>query len=170
MKKTRHFVFLSLLIAMDVVLIHMLPVIQVDTLRISFGFVPQMFTSMLFGPVIGGIGAALGDVIGMIVAPKGAYFPGLTLSALLTGVIYGIILYGKPKTMPRILIAVLCVTAIIDIPLNTYWFTIMYGKGFLAMLPARVIKSAILVPVQTGVLYPLWKYAGGYIEGMLKKN
>lgn len=167
MKKTRVLVFLSLLVAMNVVLTHMIPVIQVDIIRISFGFVPQSFSSMFFGPLIGGIGAVLGDIIGMIIAPKGPYFPGFTLSALLTGMIYGIFLFRKPKTLLRIMLAVLCITLFVDIGLNTYWLTILLGKGYMALLPARVIKSAIMLPVQTSVIYLLWRYAGNYIDNTL---
>jgi ECF transporter S component (folate family) len=152
---------------MDVVLTHMVPVIQIDIIRISFGFVPQSFSSMLFGPLLGGIGAVLGDIIGMIVAPKGAYFAGFTLSALLTGVIYGLFLFRKPKTLLRITLAVLSITLFVDIGLNTYWLTILLGKGYFAMLPARVIKSAIMIPVQVSVIYLFWRYAGKYIENNL---
>ena len=164
MKKTRVLVFLSLLVAMDIVLTHMVPVIQLDTIRVSFGFVPHSFTSMLFGPWIGGVGGVLGDVLGMIIAPKGPYFPGFTLSALLSGIIYGLFLYRKPKTLLRITFAVICITLFVDIGLNTYWLTILYGNGYFAILPARVIKSAIMIPVQVSVIYMLWHYAGNHIE------
>jgi ECF transporter S component (folate family) len=167
MKKTRILVFLSLLVAMDVLLTHIIPVIQWDVIRISFGFVPESFSSMLFGPWIGGLGAILGDLLGMIIAPKGPYFPGFTLSALLTGIIFGLYLYKKPKTILRITLAVLCITLFVDLGLNTYWLTIMYGKGYFALLPGRIIRSAIMLPVQIAVISLMWKYAGKYIENVL---
>jgi ECF transporter S component (folate family) len=163
-------VFLSLLIAMDVVLTHMLPVIQLDTIRISFGFLPNSFAAALFGPIVGGIGCALGDIIGMIIAPKGAYFPGFTLSALLAGMIYGFFLFRKPKSLLRISLAVFCIVVLIDIGLNTYWLTFLLGKGFLALLPARIIKSAAMLPVQVSVIYLFWRYAGNMIENLLHRR
>jgi ECF transporter S component (folate family) len=170
MKKTRVLVFLSLLIAMDILLVHVIPVIQVDIIRISFGFVPESFSSMLFGPWIGGLGAAVADVLGMIIAPKGAYFPGFTLSALLTGILYGLFLYKRPKTLVRISLAVLCVTLFVDIGLNTYWLTILMGKGYLALLPARLIKCAVMAVVEIPVIYLMWQYAGKYIENTLLRG
>lgn len=167
MKKTRILVFLGLLVAMDVLLTHIIPVIQWDVIRISFGFVPESFSSMLFGPWIGGLGATLGDLIGMMVAPKGPYFPGFTLSAFLTGIIYGLFLYKKPKTILRITLAVVCIMLFVDLGLNTYWLTILLGKGYLALLPARVIKSAAMLPVQIAVTFLMWRYAGKYIENLL---
>lgn len=170
MKKTRILVFLSLLIAMDVILVHIVPVIQIDIVRISFGFVPESFSSMLFGPWIGGLGAMLGDIVGMVVAPKGAYFPGLTLSAFLTGAIYGLFLYKKPKTLLRISLAVVFATLFVDIGLNTFWLTILLGKGYLAILPARIVKSAVMLPVQVSVIFLLWRYAGEYIENIILQS
>lgn len=166
MKKTKVIAFLSLLVAMDVLLTRILS-FQIDIIRVSFGFVPQVFSSMLFGPLIGGAGAVLGDIIGMAVAPKGVYFPGFTFSALLTGMIYGFFLFGKPKTLLRITLAVLCITLFVDIGLNTYWLTILLGKGYMGMLPARIIKSAVMLPVQVSVISLLWRYAGNHIENTL---
>lgn len=170
MKKTRVLVFLSLLVAMDIILVHIVPVIQYDIIRISFGFVPESFSAMLFGPWIGGLGAVVADILGMIIAPKGAYFPGFTLSAFLTPLIYGLFLYKKPKTMLRISLAVVCVTLFVDIGLNTYWLTILLGKGYLALLPARLIKSAIMAVVQIPVIFLMWRYAGKLIENMLNRG
>lgn len=170
MKKTVVLVHMSLLIAMNVLLTHIVPVLKIDTIRISFGFVPVAFSSMLFGPVIGGIGAVLGDIIGMIIAPKGPYFPGLTLSALLTGVIYGLFLFKKPKTTLRITLAVICITLFIDIVLNTYWLTFILGKGYLVMLPERIIKSLLMLPVQIILIKVLWNYVGMNIKRISSVN
>lgn len=167
MKKTRVLVFISLLVAMDVLLIHIIPIIQIDIIRISFGFVPQSFAAMLFGPLIGGAGAAVGDVLGMIIAPRGPYFAGFTVSAALYGVIYGLFLFRKPKTLPRIALAVLCITLFVDIGLNTYWLSLLLGKGYMVLLADRVIKSAVMFPVQVYIIYFLWRYAGNYIENSL---
>ncbi len=166
MKKTKILVYMSLFVAMYVVLTYLIPVIKIDIIRISFGFVPQAFASMLFGPLIGGVGSAAGDILGMLIAPSGAYFAGFTLSAFLAGMIYGLFLYNKPKTLLRIILAVLCITIFIDIGLNTYWLTILLGKGYMALLPARVIKSAAMLPVQIIVISLLWKYAGRHMEGI----
>lgn len=155
--------FLSLLVAMDVVLNRFLS-FDTDILRVSFGFIPQSFSAILFGPLVGGISSAIADIIGMIIAPKGPYFPGLTLSSLLTGIIYGLFLYKKPKTLPRITLAVLFIVLFVDLGLNTYWLTILWGKGYLLILPTRVIKSLLVLPVQVSSIYLLWRYAGNFVE------
>jgi ECF transporter S component (folate family) len=164
MKKTRVLVFMSLLVAMNVLLTHVVPVIQTDIVRVSFGFMPLSLSSMLFGPIIGGIGGAVSDLIGMVIAPKGPYFPGFTLNAFLTGMIYGLFLYKKPKTLPRIILAVLCISVFINLGLNTYWLTILTGKGFLALLPSRIVQNGITSAIQIVVIPLIWKFIGSHLE------
>jgi len=164
MKKTKVIVFMSILTALNVLLTHVVPLIQTDFVRISFGFIPLSLGSMLFGPVIGGIGGAVSDLLGMVVAPKGPYFPGFTLSAFLSGAIYGLFLYRKPKNLARISLAVLSVAIFINLGLNTFWLTILQGKGFLALLPARVLQNAATSVVQIVLISLVWRYAGRSIE------
>ncbi len=165
MKKTRILVFLGLLVAMDIILTHLLAFYPLPSVRLSFGFVPVSFSPIFFGPIIGGIGAMLGDIIGTVLFPTGGpYFVGFTLSALVTGVIYGLFLHKRAKSVLNILLAVLCITIFVDLGMNTYWLSIILGKGFLLLLPARIVKSLVMVPVQVAVIYAMWRYAGAFIE------
>ncbi len=164
MKKTRILVFMSLLVSMNVLLTHVIPVIMTGVVRVSFGFIPLSLSSMLFGPFIGGLGGALTDLIGMVIAPKGPYFPGFTLNAFLSGMIYGLFLYKKPKTIPRIILAVLCVSVFVNLGLNTYWLTILTGKGYLALLPTRIIQNGITSIIQIVMIPLAWRYVGRSLE------
>lgn len=164
MNRTRAVVFLGLLMAMFIILNYWLSIPLTPTIIVKFGFLPLAFMSMLTGPFLSGIAAALGDIIGAASFPQGPFFFGFTVSAFVSGVIYGLILYKKPKTILRILFAVLCVTLLVDFGLNTYWLTLMYGKGFFVLLPGRVVKSLAMLPVQVTVIYTVWRYAGVNIE------
>ena len=95
---------ISLLIALEVILTRFCS-INTATLRIGFGFLPIAIIAMMYGPLSAGVAYALGDLLGMMIFPNGSYFPGFTLTAFLTGVIYGLVLYRKPKTWPRIILA-----------------------------------------------------------------
>jgi ECF transporter S component (folate family) len=171
MKNSRVFVFSGLLVAIYVILAHAVGVVMITpTIKVSLGFLPLSFASMLFGPIVGGITAAVGDVIGAFGFPQGQFFFGFTVSAFLSGVIYAAFLYKKPKTILRIALAVFCVSLFIDAALNTYWLTILYGKGFFILLPGRIIKIAIMLPVQVAMIYALWSYAGKMIERDIVRN
>lgn len=157
MKNPRNFIFMGLLISMEIVLTRFFS-IQTPIVRISFGFIPIVIASIMFGPVLGGLTAAFSDILGMMLFPKGAYFPGFTLSAFLAGSIYGIVLHKKTKTILRIIIAVAIVVIFVDLGLNTYWLSIITGKGVVALFVPRFIKSVIMFPIQSILIYSCIKF------------
>ncbi len=150
-------VYISLLIALDVIFTRFLS-IQTQFLRIGFGFLPVAFAGIAFGPFWGGITGAVGDILGMIIYPTDAYFPGFTVTAFLTGVIFGL-LYKKKISVLRVLIASAAVCIILNLCLDTLWLDIMYGKGFLAILPARIAKCIINIPVYAFLVKIIWDKA-----------
>jgi len=85
---TKRLVVLAFLIALEIILTRFCS-IQTPIVRIGFGFLPVAMMGILYGPLWAGIGYAAGDVLGMLIFPSAAYFPGFTLTAFLTGIIFG---------------------------------------------------------------------------------
>ncbi len=83
MSKTKKIVLAGILLALLLVLSRFLS-IKTPILVISFSFVPIMMSAILLGPKYSTLIAALGDLIGALLFPFGAYFPGYTLSQALT--------------------------------------------------------------------------------------
>ena len=152
----RKLVQISLLISLQIILTRYCS-IQTPIVRISFGFVPVVIIAMLYGPVSCGIANGIADIIGVMLFPTGAFFPGFTLNAILAGVIYGIFLYNKPATWSRILCALSLISIVVNLGLGTYWLSIMMGKGFIALLPARIFKELALIPIRAIVIGIIWK-------------
>jgi ECF transporter S component (folate family) len=140
-------VTIALLIAMEIVLTRFLS-IQTPVIRISFGFIPIAMIAMMYGPIYGGIGAALADLTGVALFPIGAFFPGFTLTAFLTGFVYGIFLHKQQKNLFRICAAVLIVTVCLNLGLDTLWIQILTGSGYLALIPVRIVRTLIMTPIQ----------------------
>ena len=163
MSKTKTIAFVGLLISMDVIFTRFLS-FQTPVIRISFGFIPIAFSGILFGPVIGGLTAALADVAGMMIFPKGAYFPGFTLSAFLTGAIYGFFLHERKFTILNVAASVLVITLFVDLGLNTLWVSMTTGKAAAVLFIPRAYKNAAMLPVQIATIYVLWKYLGVYVQ------
>ena len=126
--------------------------------RIGISNMPGMAVSVLFGPSLGGIFWGMLDVIKYLVAPSGPFFPGFTLCAVLNGVIFGLFLYRRSLTLPRMFLAQLTTKLFVNLLLNTYWLSVLYGNGFLAMLPARVISNAIMLPIDTALSYVIIRF------------
>lgn len=163
MNKTKTIAFVGLLVSMEIIFTRFLS-FQTPIVRIGFGFIPIAFSAILFGPVIGGLTAAIADIIGMIIFPKGAYFPGFTLSAFLGGAIYGLFLYRKQVTLLRVTISVLFISLFVDLGLNTLWLSMITGKAAVAILLPRIYARALMLPIQAVTITVLWKYIGSYIN------
>ncbi len=155
---TTQLVVMALLIALEIILTRFLS-IETPTLRIGFGFLPVAIMAILYGPWWTGAAGIVGDLVGMTLMPKAAFFPGFTLTAFLTGAIFGLILYKKPVTWKRTMIAALAVNIICSLFLDTIWLSMMYGDSFLVLLPARLIKVIIMIPLETILIYTLWNRA-----------
>ncbi len=106
---------------------------------------------ILFGPGIAAVIGALTDIGGFIIKPTGPYFPGFTISGIISGLIFGLLLHrrnGYSHGFYRICIAVIVNTVIVNLVLNSLWLAVLYGKGgFLAVLSARALKELIMIPV-----------------------
>lgn len=137
-----------------------------STLRVSFGEIPIMMSGFLFGPLVGGLTGLAADLIGVLINPQGAYFPGFTVSSILWGVIPGVFGqlfrrkgYSKDIfSIKRIGLTVVTCIAIVSVMLNTYWLSIMLGKGVLVLLPGRLISGLANIPIQTLIITTLLKY------------
>lgn len=154
-------VCVAFLIALDVIFTRLLS-IQTQFLRIGFGFLPVAIAGIAYGPFWGGVCGAVGDIIGMLLFPSGAFFPGFTLTALLTGVIFGLVLHKKASII-RILIAAAIVCIGCNLLLDTLWLDMLYGSGFIAILPGRIIKCLINIPIYTVLIDVIWNRALSHI-------
>ncbi len=128
-----------------------------DFLKVGFTFLPNEFVYYLFGPFVGIIYGGTLDILTYLVKPMGSFFPGFTISAMLTGLLYGVFLYKKPLSIWRILIVNLLRSIFIDLILNTFWLTLLYGNTFIGMLPLRALKLLIMLPVETILLFVVIK-------------
>jgi ECF transporter S component (folate family) len=147
---TKHLTAMALLIALEIILSRFLSLSAWNT-KIGFSFVPVVIAAILLGPIYAGIVGALADFVGALLFPIGAYFPGFTLTAFLTGMVYGLFLY-KRQSLPRILGAVAVNQFILSLLLNTLWISVLYGSPFGPLLVTRLVQSAILTVVQIVVI------------------
>lgn len=147
-------VMMALLVATDVVLARFLG-IQTPLVQINLSFVPVVLAALLFGPLPAAIVGALADFLGAILFPAGAFFPGFTLTAFLAGLVYGFFLYKKPAALWRSIAAVLFITVVLNMGLNTLWLWITTKDGAWGILATRIPKYFLVAPVQILVIRAL---------------
>ncbi len=151
---TTRLVVIAFLIALEIILTRFCS-INTPILRIGFGFLPVSMIGILYGPIWAAIGYAIGDILGMMIFPSGVYFPGFTVTAVLTGLVFGLFLHNKEKiTWTTVLPASLIVILVLNLCLDTLWLSIMFGDAFIALLPTRIVKCVVMLPIHL-ILIPL---------------
>jgi len=143
--------------AMAIVLGSFASINVTPNLKIGFASLPNELVDYLFGPVVGALFGGAMDLIKFMIKPDGGFMPGFTLSAMLAAFIYGMFLYKRPLSLPRMLAAKLVVTVLVNILLGTYWLSLLNGKGYLVILPGRIIKNMIQWPVDSVIFYTVAK-------------
>lgn len=143
--------------AMSIVLSYVASIRVTPNLKIGLGALPNEMVDYLFGPIVGCLFGGGMDVIKFMLKPDGGFMPGFTFNAMLAAFIYGLFLYKKPLSLPRMIIAKYIVAILCNIILGTYWLSMVNGKGFLALLPGRAIKNMIQAPVDAILFYLIAK-------------
>ena len=138
---------MALLIALEIILSRFVS-IATPIVKISFSFLPLAAMAILYGPAYAAAGAGLADFLGATLFPIGPYFPGFTLSAALTGAVYGFILQKNRVTVGRTLSAILVIDIFIQLGLSTLWLVMITDKAFLALIPVRAMKCAAMIPIK----------------------
>jgi ECF transporter S component (folate family) len=147
---TRRLVTAALFVALATIL-SFFSITVTNTLEIRFNGLAIAAAGILLGPGLGCAVGGLSDILGYMVHPSGAFFPGFTISYALAGLIFGLIVHKKPS-VSRVLIAQAAVTVGVDMLLNTFWLSLMYGNAFMALFAARLVKNAVLYPLYAVLL------------------
>ena len=174
LKEPRTLAVSGILIALSVVLgvcrIQVTPELQVN-----FGFTAMAVIAMLFGPAVSVPAAIVCDVLSLLLNPMGSYFFGFTITAMLSSLIFSLFLFDREA--PRhdreynlghgkdplgrdnrsLLIRAFCAKTLINlfcnVLLNSFWLTLYYGQSMKVLLPARILKNAILLVPEVVVLF-----------------
>lgn len=136
---------IGILVAMEIILARFS--IHTWNLKIGFSFVPIVVAAILYGPIAGGLVGAIGDVVSAILFPVGAYFPGFTLTAFLTGAVFGWFFRKKVSVM-NVVLAVCVVQVLISQFLNTYWISFLYGSPYGVLFMTRIYQTVAMSVVQ----------------------
>ena len=143
-------VCLALLIAMQVVLARF-GTINRGITRFSLSFIPVVIAARSFGVLSSVAVYGLGDLVGAIAFPTtGAFNPCFTITAALSGLIFGLFLSKKADIM-RIIGSVLCSQVFCTLMLHSFWLWKFYysaEKGYPAVLLSRLPQSIITAVLQ----------------------
>ena len=151
MPDTKKLIVSAQLLALDVVLTRLLA-INTPVMKIGLGFAAVALCAILYGPWWAAMVAALGDLVGALLFPTGAFFPGFTLTAACTGLIFGLCLYRRDKSLLWPILAAALNVLLVSYLANTAMITYISGTPYTTLLKARAVQLAVMLPVQIVVL------------------
>lgn len=159
---TKKIVILSLFAAIGIIL-RLLVFYPVPTIKLSVEHVPIILAGLFFGPLAGAITGFVYDIVGANLIPGGSYFPGITFSAMLLGVIPALL---KPKLIKsgsflNIFSIVIITEVIVSMFFNSIWLSMLYGISFgtpqfTGLVISRIITYLIMSIVYTIIIYFLY--------------
>ncbi len=145
--KTKDLVMLALLIGLNIVLSRLVPLINVWNMKISLTFVTLLIAGYLYGPLGGALVGGIGDLIGSLLFPIGAYNPLFTLTAVISGLIFGFFHHNDTGIVKTVLACVINQIGC-SLLLNTWFISIVYNASFKALLSTRVIQAAVMLVIE----------------------
>ena len=115
-----------------------------NNVKITFAFVPISVAGAMFGPFSAALVGGLGDIISFLLQPApGGYFPGFTISGIITGIIYGCVFYKNKVTLPRVIIAWIINMLLVETFLAAFWLHSLYGSTYSFYLITRFISVGV---------------------------
>lgn len=168
LRKTKTIVGAGLFSALHVILsIYGTFYIIPNVLKISFAFIAYAACGFLYGPIVTGVYGAVLDILIFLVRPDGEFFIGYTISAFITGFLYGALLYNKKVTVKRCFVTKMIVSIVINLCLTPLWMYIMgWGDATIFFSSVRVIKNIVLLPIETAILYVFLRFVERHFKHM----
>ncbi|HVI42377.1 MAG TPA: folate family ECF transporter S component [Anaerovoracaceae bacterium] len=160
---TKNILLLALFAAISIILTRFLsfylPIVAVNTVRISLGNIPIVLAGLLLGPIAGAATGIVADVVGTTMFSPFGYFPGFTLSAALVGFLPGILKlhFKNLDKYSNILIIVFITELITSIGLNTLWVSMMTNVSFIVLMIPRAGITLIMMLLYSWIIYILLK-------------
>lgn len=143
----------ALMIALNIVLERFLT-FHIESNHYSISIITIAFSAIYLGMPYAITVAALGDIIGALMFPIGAYFPGFTLTNILTALCICLFI-GKRVTVLRSVLAILINKIVGTLILNSIWVSVLYKGGidaFPAYMVTRIPQAIIMFVIEIFIL------------------
>lgn len=161
-KDIRRLVVLGLLIGLNVTLSRLVSISN-QSFKISLSFITLVVSAYLYGPLYSSLVGGISDLIGSLLFPIGAYNPLFTLTAMLSGFVYGFCLYKELK-LKNIIYAVFINKFIVSLLINTFIISLIYKTAFKALFITRLYSNIIMTFIEIIIIKSLDNFLVGLKE------
>ena len=153
-KNLRKLTFAAIMLAVQIVISSLFIPVG-ENLRIYFSFTATTLACLVGGPVTALVYGVAADLLGFMIHPSGAFFPGYTLSSMAGAVIYALYFYRARISVLRIFLAKLSVNAFVNVGMGSLWSAILFGKGYYYYLAKSAVKNTLMLPLEVLIIFVL---------------
>ncbi len=130
------------------------------SLNLNVGMIFNSIGAMVYGPVVGMVGAMVSDPLGYLLHPTGAYFLPYMLLDVSSSLIYALFFWKRTLSVPRVLTAKFTINMVSNIILGSLiqkWYLFVFSGADAAasynlITLARVVKNLVLFPLEAMLL------------------
>ena len=160
LKNVRMLTLAGIITAASIVL-ESFPIYLLGTsLKIYFSFLVISLGCYVYGPAVGILVGFANDTLGFLISSFGEpYFPGYLITAMLSGLIYGTLLYRQRITVLRLVVVRLVINYGSNVLLGSVWKAMHYGKGYYYYFTTGLVKNTIMLPIEVLLMMLMFQLA-----------
>ena len=155
LKNTKMLVFAALIVALRVALKTVVRIPLGPNLDITPAFLANALGAMVYGPVVGAVGALVSDVLGVLLRGD-TYFLPYALTEISGSVIFALFFYRQKITPTRVILSrfsiCLFVNILMQTPIDMLFQYVMYGYNNVVLTMPRIFKNLFMFPIESVVL------------------
>lgn len=160
LKNVRMLTLAGIITAASIVL-ESFPIYLLGTsLKIYFSFLVISLGCYVYGPAVGILVGFANDTLGFLISGFGEpYFPGYLITAMLSGLIYGTLLYRQRITVLRLVVVRLVINYGSNVLLGSVWKAMLYGKGYYYYFTTGLVKNTTMLPIEVLLMVLMFQLA-----------
>ena len=160
LKNVRMLTLAGIITAASIVL-ESFPIYLLGTsLKIYFSFLVISLGCYVYGPAVGILVGFANDTLGFLISSFGEpYFPGYLITAMLSGLIYGTLLYRQRITVLRLVMVRLVMNYGSNVLLGSVWKAMLYGKGYYYYFTTGLVKNTTMLPIEVLLMVLMFQLA-----------
>ena len=155
LKDTKMLVFAALIVALRVALKTIIRIPLGPSLDITPAFMANALGAMVYGPVVGALGAIVSDVLGVLLRGD-TYFLPYVLTEISGTVIFAMFFYRQKVTPTRVILSrfsiCLFVNILLQTPIDMLYQYVYYGYNNVVITIPRIFKNLFMFPLESVAL------------------
>lgn len=155
MKDTKMLVFAALIVALRVALKTVIRIPLGPNLDITPAFMANALGAMVYGPVVGALGAIVSDFLGVMLRGD-SYFLPYVLTEICGTIIFALFFYRQRITPTRVVLSrfsiCLFVNILLQTPIDMLYQYVYYGYVNVTITVPRIFKNLFMFPLESVAL------------------